>query len=268
MRRLYSAIGTIGIAAILLTPAITALIAAFFVPRFVAADEQASAQVSLYEVVGTHASYDLASYVADFQQGLTSSKAAAAAARASGGETVPTVITSTRLGDSTSVLVTFSAPTARAAESGLRAATRTSLTLLASDEQARAEVEYRAVIAQLSEGDLGLGVANLPPAVRSATQGVISDRTAVSLSNAQARLVLAETVANSVDSIAGKQSVTIETLSTLQDRIRIVVAAAASSLVPVLIVVALLSRRADRRRVAQDFNVLRPETESYEPSLP
>jgi hypothetical protein len=233
-RWIRNGLGVAGVALVLVLTLVTAVLAALIAPRLLSASEQAETRVSITQVTGGGASYELATFVADFQASLTSDPVRRVTAQAAG-VTVASVsanLRTERLGDSSSVLVSFVAGSGEAADAGLRAAVRQGLAGLVNEARRRSDLELRAAIAQQSsvlsavvrpQPSIDQGV---PKEFRQRSRDYMIQRAAEGVADASGQAVLVQTAAKSLDGIIRTQQVSLQQLPTTSASIRIVLAAA------------------------------------------
>ncbi len=236
-RWIRNLLGLSGVAVVIGVTVVTALIAAVVAPRLLPASERAEARVSMTQVTGSRASYELATFVADFQTALASDPVRRGAADAAG-VTVSQVdagLTTERLGESSTVLVGFVAGSGKSAEAGLRAAVRQGLAGLVGDARRRSDLELRAALSQQREVLAAVGKADLfantriPKEYRKLSRDFMVQHATEVVANASGQSVLVQTEANSLGDIMKSQPVSVQRLATTSAEVRIVLAAAVTS---------------------------------------
>jgi hypothetical protein len=236
-RYVRTSLGDTGIAVVVLVTLATALVAGLIAPRLIPASERADARVSITQVTGSRASYELATFVADFQAALTSEQVLSAAARGAGAAQggADTALTTERLGDSSTVLVSYVAGSGKAADAGLRAAVRAALTGMVNDARRRSNLELRAALSRqasvLSSVDKAqtLDEARIPKAYRQRSRDFMVERAAEGVADAAGQSVLVQTEADSLDSFIRTQRVSLQRLPTTAAQVRIVLAASGTA---------------------------------------
>ena len=230
-------IGVPAIAAVLAVTAASALLAILIAPRLIPARQQAEANVSLTSVTGPRASYELATFVADFQAALASNRVKTAAAHAAGVRQpgVDADLTSERLGDATAVRVRFVAGSTSGAEAGVRAATREGLAVLVSDAKRRSDLELAAAVSHQQKVLKALGKdetaasGGIPKEYRERSRDVLLQRAAEGVSDATGQSVLVRTETASLGAAVRGQHVEVVALPTTSAQVRIALAASATT---------------------------------------
>ena len=145
-RRMLNALGIRNALVLAAIPLITAIVGLVVAPQLVMHNQRASASIPMTTVTGTHASYEVSTFAADFGLAFTGDAAVSAAAQAVNldRQEVKPMLTAVHPGESTHVLVTFTASSESAAKAGLVAASKSALRSLAEDRLQRAEIELQA----------------------------------------------------------------------------------------------------------------------------
>lgn len=135
-----------GTAAILLisAPLLAGLIGAGFAMAYVKASVQTTGRVPLTVLVGHQTAYDLAPYVADFNQFFQSNESVSAANKAAGG--TGRDLHSTTDSNSSVVVVSYAAGSSSRSLAGLQAGVRVAAQTLLRQEYQRAIIEQQAAI--------------------------------------------------------------------------------------------------------------------------
>ncbi len=264
LRRIYRRLGAAGIAAIVLAPLITAAIAAVGLPRLAKTDVQSRAVVSLYPVIGTHAAYDVSSYVADFIVAVGSPEAAEKSAAASTVGSAPAggFLTATRLGDNAGAEVTFTGGTAQGAEAGLRAAIKQALFAIADADRQRAAIKSAAARTSLDALAVSLNKGQVvSPALAGPELAKVRDNLLTQAANrveaTHAELQTTAATVASVSDVAAATRVTTKSLTNSATQLRVfVIAEVASIAFAVLLVLFLTRGRARPRRPRARDNAL------------
>lgn len=199
-----------------------------FAERFLSPRAQATADVQIYPVIGTHASFDVASYVSDFVVAYSSPQAAERAALVSGDTSVEAAssLVAILTGPNSSVLVSFTTRDPEGAEVGLRAAAQEAFRQVAKSDLMRAQIEYvasREALVHVSD-EFTLDATDLssaPPgdvvAARKAALSQAADRMELS----SAAVATAQKSLTHADRFLEPLDVTGQTMSMTGDRIRI-----------------------------------------------
>lgn len=200
---------------------------------------RATAQVQINLVVGTRASFELASYVSDFVVAYTSPQAAQRAARASGGAPDVAALASRRTNHNAGAVVTFSANNEERSKAGLKAAAQEALRQLAQSDLARAQIQYHAAreaLIRLGEEFTteGTELSKAPPGDVLAARRAAFSQAANRMELRVSQVVTAQKSLAHTDRAIDPLPVTTETLSTLTTRARVIAAAAGGSILLVL----------------------------------
>lgn len=246
LRRTVAALGRGGVAALLLSPLLAGAIVLALSGSILAAKYGSSARLDTYPVIGTHASYEVASSISDF--GTTYMTAAGVAGEASGQEPADAApfLTATRSADSALAQIAFQAPTREGAEQGLRAAARTALTAVAQSNLTRAQMAEDGATRELTDAmnsmDDPIPSALPQKAVRaSREQRVTSAGNA--LDEARTARATAKVALERVPSLVSQTPVDVQQVSTTSDAARLALAAAATAFLLAAAVVVFLRRR-------------------------
>lgn len=246
LAELRSRLGSRGLIAVLLAPILAAAVTAALLPTLVKSDVQASAKVTLYPAIGTHAAYEVSSYVADFVSAYTSPDAEAKAAEAAG-DAASGQLSATREGDNAGAVVTYTAPTAEAATAGLRAATHEALAKVVRDDVARRQMELQgaqAAITRTTESFATMQASgSVSAADLSAARQEAITAAARGAQEAESSLAVGQIVEARVPQMVQEIPVTTAELSSMRQQIQIVATAAVSAFVLALVVTLLVRRR-------------------------
>lgn len=239
-------LGARGLVIVLLAPVIAAAITAALTPTLITSNTQASATVQIYPAIGTHAAYEVSSYVADFTTAYTGAAAQAKGAEAAG--TAAGLATALREGDNAGAAVSFTAPTAEAATKGLRATAAEALRQVVQADLDRASLAVEAAKQSLQgtssafdalAAGSGLSTKNVESARATAlAQGAQRIQSAIA-EQATTRAAL-----HSIPDLVAGTTVSTSVLSTTTNQIRVIATAAVSAFVIALLVVLLVRRRA------------------------
>lgn len=247
-RRYLRSIGAPVVAAAIAVPLIAAGATAALTPRLVAVNHQATADVPLAPVIGTHAAYEVSSLVADYAVAYVGPGAASAlmaGASSKAGPTSGPTVDTTRLGDSSTVHVSYTASNAHDAEVGLRMAAEVAYRSLihsaaqrADNELKGAELALRQTAVKSQEGTISGLDAATTTAVR---QSLLSQATS-NVATAQANRNTIEIANTTVPDQVKNLRVTVTTLSNKPEQIRVIATSSLSSLI-VVIILAFIARR-------------------------
>lgn len=216
--------------------------------RVVVTNYQATADVGLYPVIGSHASYDAASYTSDFIADYTSTSSGPLAL---GATAVPTA---SREGDASVVTVTLDATSRAGATDQLRSGVESALLRSARREVQRAEIEEagaRSALEEVTSAD-----SDLP--ARDALRTQAATLHAEALADRES----AEQVLRTVPGLADGLSISVEPLDTTMQRLKFTAAAAATAMVVALVLVWLVAAR--RRPVPSARPAARAERDERE----
>lgn len=237
---------------------VTALTATL-APRIVAPNYEATTQIPLSLLSGSHASYEASTYAADFATTLAfpASSAAAASATGQGGTDVSRFLTAEHAGDTTYSTARFAASSEVAATAGLRAAVSVALQEMVSRKRERAEMELAAATTARTQILREQGATSTPPegADRSPwqwTRDVDLARANDRAGEAQAALADAQVSERSVDQIVEGLHVSTVQLSTRSDQLRMVLTAGLSALLFTIGIAALVKWSVLRRRARSE----------------
>lgn len=230
-------IGWLIVAFVLLVTLSVSALTATLAPRIVAPNFQATTQIPLSLLSGSHASYEASTYAADFATAVALPGASASAATASGqdGTDVSRFLTAEHAGDTTYSTATFSAPSESGATAGLRAAVSSALQEMTTRARERAEMELTAATTARVQLLRDQSANGLPPegadpglwqATREADRTQANERAA----QAQAGLADAQVSERSVAQVVQGLEVSALQLSTRSDQLRMVIAAGLSAL--------------------------------------
>lgn len=200
--------------------------------RVVVTNYQATADVGLYPIIGSHASYDAASYTSDFIADYTSTSSGPLAL---GATAVPTAA---REGDASVVTVTLDATSRTAATEQLRAGVESALLRSARREVRRAEIEAAGARSALEE--VTSAESDLPARENLRTQAATLH--AEALANRES----AEQVLRTVPDLADGLTISVEPLDTTMQRLKFTAAAAVTAMVIALVLVWLIAARRGR----------------------
>lgn len=236
--KLRRRLGGLGIAIIVGTTLLATLLAALAAPRLVTGSAQAEGQVSMAQITGTRAAFEIATYVADFQSAATSVPAREASAAAAGipVSDVAVAAIAERQGDSTNVRVTFDADSPTAAESGLRVLVHEALGAMVEDARRRASIELAGarerqltLVDRFSEP--GATDQAVPAELRERALELSVERAAQDVADAELAAAIVEAEARAAPEYASSLVVSVTSLPTTAEVLRVVLAAGATSLV-------------------------------------
>lgn len=250
LSRLRAYLGAWGIALVILAPLLAGAATAAATPLFTKSNVQATARVQLYPAIGTHAAYDVSSYVADFVSACTGSTAQEKAAQASGAPDSGGLLTAIREGDNAGALVTYTAPTAEGAEAGLRAAAQEALREVVQNDLDRQKlvvgVATESMASTLADFD---ALAKDPTVAHLSATDVAAARAAAvaqagqRMQQARSDQITTEAALRGVPRLVDGTAVTTSTLSSTANQLRVIAAAAASAFVVALLIVLAVRRR-------------------------
>lgn len=249
LSRLRSYLGSWGLALVVLAPILAGGATAAATPLFIRSHYQATSRVQLYPAIGTHAAYDVSSYVADFVSACTGSTAKEKAAQASGNTASDGLLTAIREGDNAGALVTYTAPTPQAAEAGLRAAAQEALR-----EVVQNDVDRQKLVVGVAADSLAGTLADFDALAKDAATGMSAADVAAArasavaqagqrMQQARSELITTEAALRGIPRLISGTTVTTSTLSSTASQIRVIGAAAASAFVVTLLIVLLVRRR-------------------------
>ena len=218
---------------------------------------QATTQIPLSLLSGSHASYEASTYAADFATALALPGASASAASASGqdGTDVSRFLTAEHAGDTTYSTATFTASSEAAATAGLRAGVSAALQEMTTRARERAEMELTAATAARAQLLRDQSANGLPPdgtdtGLWQASRDVDRTKANERAAQAQAALADAQVSERSVGPVVEGLGVSSAQLSTRSDQLRMIVAAGLSALLFTIGVAALVKWLTMRRSPA------------------
>lgn len=271
-RWMITTLGGAGIAIIVATTVLAAVLAALLAPRLVSGSERAEARVSMAQITGARASYELATYVADFQSVTSSARVQEAVAAATGIPVtdVAAAASTERQGDSTTVRVTFDASSPTAAEAGLRTLAAEALSIMVDDARSRAGIELAAVRAQQEIlldrlAETGATDEAIPAEFRDMARDQRLQRAVTEVANAELELAIVDAEANAVPEYASSLNVSVSSLPRTSMIVRAVLAAATTSFVLAAMGVLVARRRGMMQAAPTDRET---EAEPSHPDVP
>lgn len=256
LRPITDRLGTRGLIVVFLAPMLAGMLMMVMAPRLLKADTEASAELNIQPLIGTYASFEVATHVGDFLNALTGRAAAKSAAEASGVglARVPEALTATSGGGYTGATVTFTAPTAERATAGLKATARVALLQIAQNERTRAQIEFDSAKASMKalgvDSDGGVfdrGTTSLDPGDLATARQQVLLKAAERVEMTHADLLAAQASVRAVNTVLQSAAITTQEVSTQGDEIRVIVTAQLVAFLLALMFVILARRRTARR---------------------